>query len=267
VDGISVLEEIEARLLKGGAQANDSGDGSSALAVVVQAKRLWEDDKEGAFDLVVTAAEDCHASFASLLPLVRTLRRHIEATGKYMEEQDQRIASLEKQGARLDKQVAQLVRERDHAVESKSLAQQKILLGQVAYTMAGMVEHYVYGPDGSGSLVPLRMEDLASKAEHLAGTQRARWVAIVKEISKIMPFEELVEADRYLRWLRNAPAHGSLQQIKDTRAVDLRDWAQRHCQVRAVGPVQRYVQVLSRFSVGERPLQANVARAKQLLVP
>ncbi|DBA80604.1 TPA: hypothetical protein ACH3X1_007861 [Trebouxia sp. C0004] len=72
-----------------------------------------------------------------------------------------------------------------------------------------------------------------------------------------MPLKEIVEADKYLRWLSN---HGK-SQIQKTPATDLHTWDGLHCKAKAAVPVQRYIQVLNKLSTSGRPLAPNKSLA------
>jgi hypothetical protein len=104
---------------------------------------------------------------------VQALRDHLTNIGKHIESQDQHIERLE--GIQ-----ATLMRERDQVRNAKAQYQQKVLLGQIAYVMSSIVDHYGHGPDGSAELVPPSREFFCSKAASLDNAKRAKWEAFVE---------------------------------------------------------------------------------------
>lgn len=159
---------------------------------------------------------------------------------------------LQSQGATIDS----LVRDRDKAVAARERQQQQVLLGQVAYTSSGVVESFVYGTAGSGSLVPLPLSQLAKRAKQgeLTEPQQVRWQAVQQSIPSFMPFAELLQADKYLRKLRFQAAHKSKAQINSTTLQMLQSWAGVHCKAAARMPVRKYAQLLNNFTTSNRPL-------------
>ena len=80
-----------------------------------------------------------------------------------------------------------------------------------------------------------------------------------------MLLKEIIEADKYLCWLRNEPAHGK-SQIKDSTATDWHTWAGLHCKAKALVPVQEYMQVLNKLSTNGQPLALNKSLATVTLL-
>ncbi|DBA92233.1 TPA: hypothetical protein ACH3X1_015939 [Trebouxia sp. C0004] len=153
----------------------------------------------------------------------------------------------------LDKAIRQLQQEWDQALLSKAKLQQKILLGQTAYTVSDILEDCIFGEAGSSSFLPLSVSDFANNTIDLSEEEQARWAAARAFLTSTMLLKEIIEADKYLRWRRNEPAHGK-SQIKETTATDLHTWAGLHCKAKAVVPVQRYMPVLNKLSTKGRPL-------------
>lgn len=181
--------------------------------------------------------------------------------GAHMEEQDSKIFApqLQEQKQQLQSQSAtikSLVQDRDKAVAARERQQQQVLLGQVAYVFSGIVESFIYGPEGSGSLVPLSLSQIAKRASQgqLTEAQQLQLHEVQQSVSAVMPFAELLEADKYLRTLRFEATHGSKAQVKQTTQQMLQTWAGVHCKSAAVMPVRKYVQVLTKFTTSNKPL-------------
>ena len=120
----------------------------------------------------------------------------------------------------------------------------------------------MFGDAGPSSLLPLSVSNFANNTVGLSEEEQARWAAAKAFITSDMQLKEIIEADKYLRWLRTEPAHGK-SEIKETTATDLHTWAGLHCKAKAVAPVQRYVQVLNKLSTNGRLLALNKSLAKK----
>ena len=78
------------------------------------------------------------------LPVLEQLKDKIE----------NRLDAFEKHGLAQHKVITQLQQEREQALACKAKRQQEILLGQIAYTTSKILEEFVFGADGSSSLLP-----------------------------------------------------------------------------------------------------------------
>ena len=63
-----------------------------------------------------------------------------------------------------------------------------------------------------------------------------------------MSLQELLSADNALRTLSFDDAHGRQSQIRQATLQDLKTWAGVHFPPGAVVPIQKYVEVLNKFS-------------------
>lgn len=178
--------------------------------------------------------------------------------GEHIEQIEARLAALEERGKKQDKAIREIQQERDQAKLAKARLEQKILLGQIAYTMSDLLENFVFGPAGSGSLVPVSVSDYAGNIVPLTKDQQARWSSAQAFFAEHMPMQDLLAADKYLRWLRSEPAHGK-SLLKDTTFAQLHSWAGVHCKTKAVRPVQHYLRVLNQFSSVSKPLAPNIS--------
>lgn len=187
----------------------------------------------------------------------------VAEVGSVVEDQDNKIAALQAQVQGQQQQLQQqgvtinsLVQDRDRAVAARERQQQQVLLGQIAYVFSNLVESFIYGPTGSGSLVPMSLSQITKRASQgqLTEPQQARWQKVQATVSHVMPFSELLEADKYLRTLRFEAAHGSEAQVNKTTPQMLQTWAGVHCKAAAVVPVRRYAHMLDKFTTSNRPL-------------
>ena len=98
----------------------------------------------------------------------------------------------------------------------------------------------------------------ADNSAHMTTEQQARWSSAQAFFAKQMQVKDLLEADMYLHWLRNEPAHGK-SQVKETTFEQLHSWAGVHCKSKAVIPVQQYLRVFNQFSSVSKPLAPNIS--------
>ncbi|DBA67427.1 TPA: hypothetical protein ACH3X2_001714 [Trebouxia sp. C0005] len=228
-----------------------------AELAIGKAKNLWQKGStEEAFELVLNTLEDTSSQLALQLPIIQQLKGKITTTSLHIDNIEKRLNALEKSDAGKAKAIKQLQSERDQARLAKDKMQQKILLGQIAYTVSDILEEYVYGDEGSDSLMPIPVSDFAQNNVRLTDEQQERWGLAEAFFKESMPIKDMVQADKYLRWLRSEPAHGKLLE-KDTTAAQLHKWAGMHCRAKAVAPVQKYVQLLNRLSSNNHPLVPN----------
>lgn len=175
------------------------------------------------------------------------------------------MTALQSRELTKDKAIRQLQQERDQALLSKAIFLQKTLLEQIAYTLSDILEDFIFGEAGSSSFLPLSVSDFANNTIDLSEEEQARWAAAKASLTSIMLLKEIVEADKYLCWLRNEPAHGK-SQIKESTATDVHTWAGLHCKAKALIPVQEYMQVLNKLSTNGRPLALHKSLATVTLL-
>lgn len=202
--------------------------------------------------------EEATTHLALQIPTLDKLAGKVAEMWGHIEQMEPRLAVLEERVKMQEKALRVIEQERDQAVLAKGKLQQKILLGQIAYTMSDLLESFVFGQNGSGSFVPLSVSDYADNSAHMTTEQQARWSSAQAFFAKQMPVKKLLEADKYLRWLRNEPAHGK-SQVKETSFAQLHSWAGVHCKNKAIVPVQQYLRVLNQFSSVSKPLAPNIA--------
>lgn len=219
--------------------------------VVGRAKDLWRRDKDAAFKMLLEASE-------TTVPLLQELTEKIKTASSHEGTLVQRVADLEKEVRR----IGALLAEADAKHEEM---RRVILLGQLAYKLSRIIEQYVYGPEGSGELVPLKMKDLVERSSRWSGHQRTRWDKVVREIQRIMPLSDAVKVDKYLRWLRFEVAHGTGAEESSASLADLLAWAQQGCDAKAVSQVQKFTRVLNRFSNDDKPLLASVTGIRNVV--
>lgn len=108
---------------------------------------------------------------------------------------------------------------------------------------------------GLAAMCPRSVSDFDNNTmdEPLSEEQQVRWAAAKRFLSTDMPLKEIIETDKYLRWLSNRPAHDRAQ-IRETTTAALHTWAAGYCKAKAVTSVQRYLQVLNQLSTNSRPL-------------
>jgi len=170
------------------------------------------------------------------------------------------LTALENHDFATDRAIRQLQHEQNQAVSSKVKLQQEMLLGQIAYAVSDLMEDFIFGEAGSSSFVPLSISDITNNNIELSEEEEARWAAAKAFLTSTMPLKEIVEADKYLRWLSSKPADGK-SQIRETTAADLHTWAGLYCKAKAVVPVQRYMQVLNQLATSDRPLAPDKSLA------
>lgn len=172
-----------------------------------------------------------------------------------------RLTALENHDFAMDKAIRQLQHEQNQALSCQTKLQQEVLLGQIAYAVSDVLEEFIFGEAaGSSSFLPLSIPDLANNNVELSEREQARWAAAKAFLTSAMSLKEIIEADKYLRWLSSKPAEGK-SQIRETTVADLHTWAELHCKAKAVVPVQRYMQVLNQLSTSDRPLAPDKSLA------
>jgi hypothetical protein len=178
--------------------------------------------------------------------------------GRHQESQNDRITKLEKQVQKIQ---AKLSASEDENREMRGT----IMLGHLSYRLSHILEHFVYGPEGSGEFVPMRIKDIVKRVDQLDGLQRARWERVVQEMAQVMPLEEVIRVDNYLRYLRRPSAHGTHQEGKSATLADFKMWAQQHCKVQAIESVKTFALLLNKFAPDNKPLRASVTRVKEVI--
>lgn len=162
---------------------------------------------------------------------------------------------LEAQGAA----IRELQRESDRAADERKRAQQRSLLREAAYVLAGLVEDFVYLGADTGELeaLPLAQLDRKAKDGDVSSQQLLRYQQAVYTFEGIEP-QQLLACDSYLRQLVHETVHSSQQQ-QNASLEDLLLWAGMHCTVRALGPLQQFLCALNRFTSADCPLQPDVS--------
>ena len=178
------------------------------------------------------------------------LELHVKKQDQRIIRQDTRINSLEKNASQ--------------AAGTRDKRQERVLLGQAAYALAKIIEQYVYGPAGfpHGLGLPVPLNKIDKDAANLLPDQKSRWEAVKQYCSSFMPFAELLRIDKELRLQRSDIAHGSKAENSTITLQELTTWAGVHFPAQAVSPVQKYVQVLNKFSSRNRPLVPDVKPVK-----
>jgi len=133
------------------------------------------------------------------------------------------------------------------------------LVGQVAYAMSKVLEMGIYQGEDTGSFVPLSLKELQHEAQTFEGQKKRRWEALLKITASVMPVEDMVKADSYLRWLTTE------REDSDATLPDLLQWAQKHCDPKAVHAVQNYIRAVALFSDNDDPLKPSAGRIADLL--
>ena len=142
---------------------------------------------------MLSAAETAHGCLANTLPLLHQLKQSMVQIGRHQESQDKRLAKLEVQlqvqklevqlqVQKLEVQTQKLEVEVEKLDSDNRDCRGTIMLGQLAYKLCHILEHYEHGPDGSGEFVPLRMQDLVAGSQDLEAEQRARWEEVVQDV-------------------------------------------------------------------------------------
>lgn len=191
--------------------------------------------------------------FAMRLPDLEELQDNNQVAGVHTDNMKNRLTALEHSVRAQAKHIQQLQQEQVQALASRTDLQQKMLLGQIAYTISDVLEDYIFGETKFGSFVPISLSEFAANTVDLSDEQKSRWTAAKSFLTKSMSLKEIIEADKYLRWLTNGPALED-HQIQETSATDLHTWAGLHCRAKAVAVVQKYLQVLNKISNADRPL-------------
>ena len=155
-----------------------------------------------------------------------------------------KVASLEKQVKEVTGELAASKVHAHVAVEAKKKVEQKVLLGQIAYTFSEMFKRYVFADDPD-VLNPPSLQDMVLSYSTLTAVQQRRFDAIMQKAG--MSQKRMLEADKYLRRLGQEPTHGSWGSIKATTLHQLEGWASAHCTPEAAPFVLQYVRVLAHF--------------------
>ena len=144
--------------------------------------------------------------------------------------------------------------------EAEIRSKERALLEQVAYALAGLVESFVFAAAPTGEWLPLTLTQISKKAtaKQLTSDQKDRWQSVQTLVTPTM-----LAVDRYLRkGLTVELDHWAYIELHETDVQrttinDLLAWAERLCSSKALQPVKDTVQLLSRFSSGDCPLQPD----------
>ena len=239
---------------------------SEADEVVCQAKTMWESDQQSdALELLIDFVNNHSSKVSEAIPKLRELKDILESMGGQVDAQESKILQLEshikqqdQQIKKQDRRIGVLEENANRAAAAKNRKRQQVLLGQAAYTLAKIIEQYVYGPAGIphslGLPTTLNKIMKTDKQEE----QRARWEEVKQYCSSIMPFEDLLTIDKALREQRFSVAHGSKAEKEQTTFRELTTWAGVHLPASAVTAAQNYVRVLNNFSSKNKPLVPDV---------
>ena len=196
---------------------------------------------------------------------------HVKAADAEMDETKTRLFQVEKefkdlqrrhtqQIAALQEGVRRADQDRDQAIQAREKVQQKVLLGQLAYTLSSVIHKVVYEERG----LPPTLFDMSSAwtLQEMSAEEHAAWQALMKCFREAGPMTTLSQGDRYLQQLRNPSAHGTSAEAKNTTSSQLEVWASRHCDQAHSSVVKTFIKLLSKFSVPDRPLQIDNERIK-----
>ena len=242
------------------------GQCSAADEVVGAAKLLWQDNQqEAALDRLINFVDIHGSKIAQQLPVLQKLRALQEQLGHGAEAQDKRIRKLEAQVHSQQQAIGHIQQDAASAKAASAKRFEQLLLGQAAYSLSGVIELYIYGPGGDpGALqMPPSLTHMnkCSQNGHFTDDQQSRWESVKQYCSRHMPFQQLLAADRALRDLRREPAHGSRSEIRQITLQDLENWAGKHCNPKAIRPIQQYARLLNQFSTSNRPLAPDLSGA------
>lgn len=196
---------------------------------------------------------------------------HVKAADAEMDETKTRLFQVEKefkdlqrrhtqQIAALQEGVRRADQDRDQAIQAREKVQQKVLLGQLAYTLSSVIHKVVYEERG----LPPTLFDMSSAwtLQEMSAEEHAAWQALMKCFREAGPMTTLSQGDRYLQQLRNPSAHGTSAEAKNTTSSQIEVWASRHCDQAHSSVVKTFIKLLSKFSVPDRPLQIDNERIK-----
>ena len=134
---------------------------------------------EQAIEILIAGMEAAAARSALQVPTITTLRALLERAGSHIDEQDRRIDALERQVASQQATIRSVQTslrsaeaDRDRAVRARQRAQQQVFLGQAAYTLASLVEAFVFQGAPTGELTPLSLTQMDKKARRGGSTCR-----------------------------------------------------------------------------------------------
>ena len=173
------------------------------------------------------------------------------------------LAALKEQVKQLKDDIRVIKQHRRRAMLEEGKLRQVFLLGQIAYTMSELLEDFIFGQAGSGSMVPLSLKDYAHNTVPMTEDQQARWSSAQAFFAMHIPLQDLVASDEYLRWSFKEPGHGQ-SQPKDTSFAELHSWAGVHCSPNAVSLVQQYLRILNQFSTVNKPLAPSISMSAMI---
>ena len=131
------------------------------------------------------------------------------------------------------------------------------LLGEAAYKLSALVEEYIFEGAGPDSLMTPSLQQVSKRhaAKGLKSEQARRWDKLLQRLDLYCLTERLlVQSDSVLRSQRRQSAHGSRDQLQNTKINDLRQWADAYLDSRALQPVRKYLEFLNTLSTKNRPL-------------
>lgn len=181
---------------------------------------------------------------------------------------EREMRELERQVKQLKQDVASLQQNSFQAAKEAEGDLQQVLLGQAAFALSDLIERHIYGSGGAPCSwgAPPSLTKLAKRAEHMVlnEDQLTRWKEAQEHLSRSMPFEELLAADRFLRKLRIAYVHDTELEVQSKTLQDLMTLAGVHCGPKAKVPVQQFLELLRQFTSGDHPLAPNKSFAEVL---
>lgn len=265
-DGLALIDELQNTLENAVTSADDK---------IGEAKQLWAAHKhDAAYQLLVRLTENSTANTVQQLAILKTIREHISRAGTLVDDRDARITRLEQQVEQLlvDRRKEEI--QRSKQAGKRERREQKLLLGQAAYTFSELVESFVFNNEGAPvarhpSLTemakmagrPTRSENEHTIKPRMTAAQKRRWQQVEAIMATIQPPHHFLDADQVLRELRYQPAHGSDAERQSTSLQQLLSWAGSVDEV-SVGAVKQYVSLLSRFSSRNSPLEPNIDPAQ-----
>lgn len=180
----------------------------------------------------------------------------LSQTIKEAEQQmDLREARFEAKSDKIQKAMDKLEQEMDFFNEVTD----RILLGEAAYTLASLVEQYVFEGNSSGYQhgVTLKQLKLLYETEWLDAAQARSWEQVVDFVGCWVSMENLVVVEKQVRTARREAAHGYEFEKETATLHEMQRWAcmyfsqEEYPQVHT--PLLKMLEVLAGFSSIGRP--------------
>lgn len=280
----SIIEMCQALKSLENLRSTVSGISKEADERLEEATVLWQDQQPGlAYQILVKAIDISRLEMTKVNDVITGVRDAIEGGVTCLEDQKSQIAQLQQDVSMLKAKISKMseqifkiqadfddsANKAAAAEQAKQTAEQKVLLGQVAYTFSTVFYKYVF-PDDPDTLQPPSLRDVKASWDggELTDVQKQRLRNVMSKAGLwqdgALTSKLMVQADLVLRKVRNQPAHVKWPVAKKVTSKQLKEWAHKYLETKQVPAVLQYIDALSKLSKDGCPLNFDVQSLPQV---